>query len=327
MKNLLHFKYLVLLSAIGLAGIAGFFSISGISQLFTGASLATAIMAGALELAKLVSASFVYRRWYTISKMLRAYLVLGIIALSCITSSGIFGYLTSAYAAGAKDIQATENQLLLYANEIQQNDQTIMRLTTRQQQLQNGRGQQENRLDSLIQKGRSINTQQAIIKSQDTELQSLQIQITSLSHQKDSLVILSTTTKTSMTSTSKLGTFYYFAQTLGVPLDKIVRIFTLILVCVFDPLSIALFLAYNFMVLEQIEESSEPLMPVRQPKASNDRIEPARAIIEAVIDDAAPVDSPLVTPYYLERDFDWKTDSRWHNDSAAKAYYQQLGMH
>ena len=63
------FPYLVGLAALLVAGSAAFYSVFGLSKLFSGAALAVVIMAGSLEFAKLVTASFLYRYWDEINKM------------------------------------------------------------------------------------------------------------------------------------------------------------------------------------------------------------------------------------------------------------------
>ena len=55
-KNGRLFPYLVGLAALLVAGSAAFYSVFGLSKLFSGATLAVIIMAGSLEFAKLVSA-------------------------------------------------------------------------------------------------------------------------------------------------------------------------------------------------------------------------------------------------------------------------------
>ena len=51
------------ISALLIAGSAAFFSVFGLSKLFSGAALSVIIMAGSLEIGKLVSAAFIYRYW------------------------------------------------------------------------------------------------------------------------------------------------------------------------------------------------------------------------------------------------------------------------
>lgn len=88
---------LAFLTAIALAGVAAWFSITGLMAIFAALPMSVAIMAGVLEVGKLVTASLVYRNWTTLSRSLRAYLVSAIVVLMLITSLGIFGYLSKAH--------------------------------------------------------------------------------------------------------------------------------------------------------------------------------------------------------------------------------------
>jgi hypothetical protein len=104
--------------------------------------------------------------------------------------------------------------------------------------------QQENRLDGMIGKSGFI-TQQRTVQQQNTQVDKLQTQLNGLSTTYDSLQFETTRLKSSISTSSKIGTFYYVAEMLGVPLDTIVRWFILSIVLVFDPLSITLLIAYN----------------------------------------------------------------------------------
>ena len=76
LERVKNFTSLVGLSALLVAGSAAFFSVFGLSKLFSGAQLSVIIMAGSLEFTKLVAASFLYQYWYTVSKVLRIYSVI-----------------------------------------------------------------------------------------------------------------------------------------------------------------------------------------------------------------------------------------------------------
>ena len=66
MENSKYFIYWIGLSALLIAGSAAAFSVYGLAKLFSGAFLSVVIMAGSLELGKLVTASFLYRYWKVI---------------------------------------------------------------------------------------------------------------------------------------------------------------------------------------------------------------------------------------------------------------------
>ena len=90
-KNFLPF--IIAFSALSVSASAAFYSVSGLSKLFAGASFEVMVMAGSLEVAKLVVASLLYQYWDTINKGLRAYLSIATIILVLITSMGIYGLL------------------------------------------------------------------------------------------------------------------------------------------------------------------------------------------------------------------------------------------
>jgi hypothetical protein len=91
------FPFLVAFSALSVSASAAFYSVFGLSKLFAGASTEVIIMAGSLEIAKLVTASLLYQYWDTINKALKYYLSLAVIILIIITSMGIYGFLSAAY--------------------------------------------------------------------------------------------------------------------------------------------------------------------------------------------------------------------------------------
>ena len=72
------FPFLIGFSALSVSASAAFYSVSGLSKLFAGASLEVIIMAGSLEFGKIVGASFLYRYWNTISNWLKIYMTVQI---------------------------------------------------------------------------------------------------------------------------------------------------------------------------------------------------------------------------------------------------------
>ena len=88
---------ITLLTALLLSAVAAYFSIAGLMAIFSSAVIPIAVMGGTLELAKIVTASWLYRNWKTAPLLFRYYLVSSTIILSLITSLGIFGYLSKAH--------------------------------------------------------------------------------------------------------------------------------------------------------------------------------------------------------------------------------------
>lgn len=90
-------KYLTLVTSIAIASVAAYFSIVGLATIFSGAFLSVVIMAGILEVGKLVSAAWLHYEWNRVNYLVRTYFSFTIFVLMFITSMGIFGYLSKAH--------------------------------------------------------------------------------------------------------------------------------------------------------------------------------------------------------------------------------------
>jgi hypothetical protein len=91
------FGIFTLLTALAIAGVAAWFSIEGLMAIFSASALPIAIMAGTLEVGKLLTASWLYRYWNETTLLLKTYLSIAVVVLMLITSMGIFGYLSKAH--------------------------------------------------------------------------------------------------------------------------------------------------------------------------------------------------------------------------------------
>ena len=117
MKNFLNFirkgsfPTIIALSALSVSISAAFYSVSGLSKLFAGAAFEVIIMAGSLEVAKLVIASLLYQYWDIINKALRTYLSIATIILVLITSMGIYGFLSAAYQDTYRNLSVKDNKI------------------------------------------------------------------------------------------------------------------------------------------------------------------------------------------------------------------------
>ena len=114
------FQYVVGLSALLVAGSAAYYSVFGLSKLFSGAMFAVVVMAGSLEFAKLVSASFLYRYWYKVNEWLKYYMTIGVVTLVFITSAGIFGFLSNAYQGATIEFEKQTTVLLYKEDRLKQ---------------------------------------------------------------------------------------------------------------------------------------------------------------------------------------------------------------
>lgn len=306
------FLIILLLSALLIASTSAFFSVFGISHLFAN-SLPVLIMATALEIGKLVNVSYLYRYWKITSKLLKIYLCIAAAVLMAITSLGTYAYLTSAYAKIAAVPQVSINQMNANDSRIASLSAQIEDNKTQLQSVETSRTRTQATLDEVVGKltyGNNTTTRnlQRQIDYFNNQATSLQTQITKEISERDSLTNVKSTLSSSLTSDDKIGTFLYVAKALGTSLDTIVKWFTVVIVLVFDPLSISLLLAYNTAVKNRNVEAVITKWKNGEMKVEEPPVEPKKQ---------EPRPSQSNIKYYQDPSYDWENDSRWKSDPEA----------
>jgi len=256
----MKFRTLLLgLSALFVAFNAAFFSVSGLSKLFAGASLSVILMASSLELAKLITAGYLYNYWEKINKAFRIYLSIGVVILILITSLGIYGFLTAAFQDTFNIYSITEKQKTFlqqkekfWADDVARYDVELSRISDNIATLSNAKASSIQVRDTTSTTGfrQTISTtelrlsQQRIAVEEDNrkEVQAKR-EVAADSLQSIQLKILDLDTDTEVSS--ELGPLQYLSGLLDKPMDQIINWFILIIIFVFDPLAVALVVAFN----------------------------------------------------------------------------------
>jgi hypothetical protein len=241
----MFFILLLGLSALAVAGAAGYFSVLGIATLFSGSYYQVLIMAGTLEFGKLVATSYLYRYWTKTVWWLKIYLITAVLILMGITSLGIFGYLSAAYQVNSskfsqidQQIEMVNSQKELLTNEVEQN-------TKRIEMLNEVRKAQEERVQQAGNYKLPREQAYAAIDKANQEIQKLTERNQSLQIDKFNKDAELIKFNQEIAQAKDIGTFKFVAQTINKPLDTVVIIFICVLICVFDPLAVSLVLAYN----------------------------------------------------------------------------------
>jgi hypothetical protein len=254
------FPFIIAFSALSVSASAAFYSVSGLSKLFAGASFEVIIMAGSLEIAKLVIASLLYQYWDSINKWLRAYLSIATIILVLITSMGIYGFLSAAYQETysklliqENEIEFIENKAQFYEADLVRYDTELARISENINILSNAKasGIQVRDTSSTTGFRQTISTTelrmaQKRIEVEEANRKEVQVkrQVAADSVQTFRLEILGLQ-NTSETA-GELGPLQYLSGLTGTPMDKIINWLLLIIIFVFDPLAISLVVAANF---------------------------------------------------------------------------------
>ena len=259
------FPFLIAFSALSVSASAAFYSISGLSKLFAGASLQVIIMASSLEVAKLVIASLLYQYWDSINKALRTYLVTAAVVLVLITSMGIYGYLSNAYQSTANKEGIVTQQITALETKKKLYEQTRDNIIKEKQSLADLKGtlskgsvtQFTDKKGNLIVKSNNANVKQIESANKTEEKLTTKLDIVN-----DSIFALENKileTKTFSESASELGPLKYLSNLLGVSMDRIVNWLLLIIIFVFDPLAISLVVAANFAFAQLRSKNEYPI--------------------------------------------------------------------
>jgi len=244
-------KFLVGFSALIIAGCAAFFSVTGLGVLFSGASTAVMVMAGSLEFAKLVAATYLKQTWDEIKGFNKWYLTISVGILMMITSAGIFGYLSNAFQAQSLQLQQVDREVLVFSTKIEQNTAQINQLNTQLGQLSSTQSQ-------ILEKGKVNSRLLRSIDSKDKQVATINKKIADLQDQNAKNNDKINEIKIANLDLEKeVGGFRFIAEAFGIELKNVVKFFIFLIVIVFDPLAIALIIAFNGLIGKKKEKKPD----------------------------------------------------------------------
>ncbi len=225
---------LLLIAAIALSLMSGYFSITGMAQLFPASPIAIMLMMAALECSKIICSVWLHNNWSskTLSKLFRGYMVAAIAVLMMLTSLGIYGFLAHGHLQQQAPLAGIELQ-------IAQKNQSITQLTSEMQADDVRLNQLDSAINNMIQNDKS---QQALKlrRSQASERREIKADKESLSKQIEAVNAELLPLKTQVNDVeTKLGPVKYVADLLGIKdTEGAVRIIILMIMFAFDPLAI-----------------------------------------------------------------------------------------
>lgn len=241
------FLALLVFSALSVSAVAGWFSIVGLMAIFPAAAIPILTMGAVLEVAKLVTASWLYRNWNSAGVLLKSYFTAAVVTLSIITSIGIFGFLSKAHieqtvnAGGNNELQIeTLERRIAYQQTIIQDAETVL-------------AQLDSTVETLIEYDRIRGETGAIAtrQSQKEERDSLNQQITAAySAIEETQTALLPLQKEQLSLEAEVGPLKYIAELIYGDeaqdhFDAAVRWIIILIVLVFDPLAILLVISAN----------------------------------------------------------------------------------
>src|SRR5210317_1074844 len=245
------------LSAISISVIAAGYSIMGLATLFAGAVVPIIAMGSALEVGKLVAASWLYNNWHNklVPKTIKAYLTFAVVVLIFITSMGIFGFLSKAHLDQVQPTSSNNIKIELIDKQINQQELIITRAN-----------KTLSLLDSTLEKYVDMEYVTRGLKEREKQKPERDALTLAINNASDTIAELTDKKGTLQLEQDKIeaevGPIKYIAELIYGEeakdhFDKAVRWVIIVLIFVFDPLAVLLLIAANISLRTRREGLNE----------------------------------------------------------------------
>lgn len=288
---------LTLVTALGISGVAVYYSVSGLAAIFAGAAVPIIIMGASLEIGKLVTASWLHRNWKTAPFALKSYLMIATVVLMFITSMGIFGFLSRAHVEQGAPIGDVAAQIELIDEKIAAKRSEIEQAKTATKNL-------DDVVAQYMLKGkdeRSVAAANNARKQQQKErdklakdIDSAQKEISKLQEIKLPLTTQIRKIETEVGPIKYIAEFMYGSNADKNMLEKAVTWMILTIIFVFDPLAVLLLIAGQISIVTANENRRARKAEREALKAEN------QALTNLVTHPVVPV--PVPEPVIVKKD-------------------------
>ena len=292
--------YLTLISGLLISAVAIFYSVAGLTSIFSAAVWPIIIMGTSLELAKLVATVWVKQNWNIAPRFLKTYLLGAVVVLMVITSMGIFGYLSKAHSDQTLVSGDVQSKIAVYDEKIKTakdnidaNRKSLKQMDEAVDQVM-GRSSDEKGADKAVAIRRGQQKERARLQS---EIASEQKTISQLSEERAPIAAEVRKVEAEVGPIKYIAAFIYGDNPDANILERAVTWVIILIVIVFDPLAVMLLLAsqYSFELLRKQREGSDDVEIVNDSitedpnKAKADEIL-TQGVTNSDPDDAMPID-------------------------------------
>ena len=244
---------LTFITSLAIAAVAAWYSIIGLTTIFSAAVVPIIIMGVVLEIGKLVAAAWVYQNWKETNVLLKSYLVSAIVVLMLITSMGIYGFLSKSHIdAGINTteisvkLERLDNRIDSEQRQIDRAEKTLKQLDDRLEKMNEGwfitRGIQQREKEQ--EERQQLNN---IIKKSESE-------IDKLLDKKSEYQLEVKNFEVEVGPIKYIAALVYGDEAKNY-LDNTVRYVILLLIFVFDPLAVLLLISANMSYRRYLEKN------------------------------------------------------------------------
>ena len=242
------FGFSILVTAVLLSCVAAYYSVAGLTAIFSAATIPVIIMGGSLELGKIVATVWLHNNWKRAPMLFKAYLVPAVAFLMLLTSMGIFGYLSKAHSdqslvsgdAVAK-VAIYDEKIKISRDNIEADRKALKQMDEAVDQVM-GRSNDEKGADKAVAIRRGQQKERARILA---DIEAEQKKITNLNEERAPLAAEFRKVESEVGPIKYIAALVYGDNPDSNVLEKAVRLVIIMIVLVFDPLALTLILAAN----------------------------------------------------------------------------------
>ena len=237
---------LLLLSGLSISAVAIYYSVVGLTAIFSAAAVPIMIMGISLEVGKLVIASWVKAYWSRIPILMRTYAVAGVAVLMIITSLGIFGFLSKAHSDQTLVSGDVQSKIAVYDEKIKTEKENIEADRKALKQLDEavdqilGRSTTETGADRAVAIRRSQQKERARLQA---EISQSQQSISQLNDARAPIAAEVRKVEAEVGPIKYIAAFVYGDNPDASILERAVTWVIILIVVVFDPLAVVMLLA------------------------------------------------------------------------------------
>ena len=242
------FGFGILATALLLSAVAAYYSVAGLTAIFSAATIPVIIMGGSLELGKIVATVWLHNNWKRAGIVFKLYLVPAIAFLMILTSMGIFGYLSKAHSDQSLVSGDVQSKIAIYDEKIKTakdnidaNRKALKQMDEAVDQVM-GRSSDEKGADKAVAIRRAQQKERVRLQS---EIAAEQKTISSLGEERAPIAAEVRKVEAEVGPIKYIAALMYGDNPDANLLERAVRWMIIMIVLVFDPLALTLILASN----------------------------------------------------------------------------------
>jgi len=266
--------YLALLSGLALSGVAVYYSVAGLTAIFSAAVIPIIIMGVALEVSKIVATVWLKQNWSIAPLTVKIYLCVAIAMLMVITSMGIFGFLSKAHSDQnlvSGDVTAKiavyDEKIKIAKDNIDDNRKALKQLDEAVDQVM-GRSNDQKGAEKAVTIRRSQQKERTRLQE---EIQTLQTSISQLNEERAPIAAEVRKVEAEVGPIKYIAAFVY-GSTDETILEKAVTWVIILIIVVFDPLALILLIASQIS-FQMFRERNTEIVEVDSPRETTDVVD------------------------------------------------------